>query len=44
KKTMVERFLLDSQILKMIEGTPEIQRIIISRFLAKNLDDEAEKD
>ena len=44
KKTMVERFLLDSQILKMIEGTPEIQRIIISRYLAKNLDDEAEKD
>ncbi len=44
KKIGVERFLRDSQILKIIEGTSDIQRILISRFLVSEFSKSAEKD
>lgn len=31
----VERFLRDAEVMKIIEGTEEIQRIIISKYLSK---------
>jgi len=36
--TLIERFLRDSEIVKMIEGTGEIQRIIIFRELLKRME------
>ncbi|RLF98957.1 MAG: acyl-CoA dehydrogenase [Thaumarchaeota archaeon] len=35
---LIERFLRDSEIIKMIEGTGEIQRIIIFRELLKRME------
>ena len=44
RKAGIERFLQDSQILKIIEGTSDIQRILISRFLINEFKRSAEKD
>jgi alkylation response protein AidB-like acyl-CoA dehydrogenase len=34
---MVERFLRDTQIMKIYEGTSEIQRLVIVRHLVKKV-------
>lgn len=44
RKAGIEGFLRDSQILKIIEGTSDIQRILISRFLINEFKRSAEKD
>jgi len=36
--TLIERFLRDSEVVKLIEGTGEIQRIIIFRELLKRME------